>query len=114
MLDVIAYLLKNKGQRVTLKQALGASAYTPASGYTAPVINEHEVIAALLNYKNSERNGTSIQQSDRKAVISAKGLGIVPKIGDKVRFSSTDYAVLDVHHLHEGETIVAYVCQVRV
>jgi hypothetical protein len=74
---------------------------------------DHSVQLAVIDYTSRDRDGTLIQQSDRRVLISAQGLAITPTSGDQVVIGGQAYAIIDVKPLEPGGTVVMYEAQVR-
>jgi len=111
--SAIKFLLADMGQPLQIEQGLTAPTYSPAAGLTEPTIVTYEAIGCVVDYASKDKDGTSILQSDRKALIAAKGLAITPKVSNKIVFEDLKYRIIAVHTIREGSDIVAHVCQVR-
>lgn len=80
---------------------------------TADSTASYAVKVHLANYRDRNRDGTTILARDRRATIAARGLAIAPKIDDRLTVSGVTYTVVDVHQVIYGGAVLAYVCQVR-
>lgn len=66
---------------------------------TTETITDHEVFGALLNYRNQDIDGTKIQQQDKQALVSAKGLSIEPTTNDLVIVKDDAGVVIDSYQI---------------
>lgn len=102
-------LIANFGQSATLtKTANTSTAYNPtrtATGYTC--------IAAVLDFRNSEIDGTLIKQGDKKAYVSTRGLAVSPAVHDTLTIGGEVHAILTVTPLAPAGTVVYWEVQAR-
>ncbi len=103
-------------QPALLRQTV--STFDPATGVATPTHTDTPVTAHLAAYDERLVDGTRILAGDRKTVLAANGLAIVPKVGDT--FIAGDeaatapmFSVVDVQAKTVGLTIVSYELRVR-
>lgn len=109
--DDVAFLLAEHGYDLTLERA-GGGAYDPATGGTTasgPPITA-TVRGVFVEYRLEQINDTTIQVGDRKLLIQAKGIPVVPQIGDTIGGMSV---VGPVRTIQSGDTVAAYTAQTR-
>lgn len=57
--------------------------------------------------------GETFGVRDLETIIAASGLEFTPKLGDKVTFQGTTYAVVGVPPIYSGDSICAYTLRLR-
>jgi hypothetical protein len=67
----------------------------------------------VLDYADSDRDGTLIQYGDKKVLVSVEGLTIEPKLSDKVSIGGSSHNIVAIKPLNPGGTIVMYEIQIR-
>lgn len=106
-------LLIDKGQRVTLRKA-SSGGYNPATGTNTVTYTSYSNIpAAVLNFKNFEIDGTLILRSDKKILLGADSLTVVPAKEDQISIAGVYHAVLEVEQVSPAGTDVIYKLQCR-
>jgi hypothetical protein len=87
---------------------------TPGAGPShdpgEPTETDYTCKAIVDTYKAWERVGTTIQANDRKVLVLATSLDIVPKPGDTVTIRGATYTVVDVG---SDPALATYKLQVR-
>lgn len=108
----VAFLLAEHGYDLTLERAGAGGTYDPATGGVtgAAAPTTETVRGVFVEYQHERINDTSIQVGDRKLLIQAKGIPVVPKIGDTVGGMSI---VGPVRTIQSGNTVIAYTAQTR-
>ena len=106
-------LIVRTGRAATLKKKASGT-YTPGTGLAGDSETTYSVKCKLVEYADKLINGTTIKQSDRKALIAAKGLAVVPDENDLLTDNGITYNILRVQKIEQGSTVIAYACQVRV
>jgi hypothetical protein len=107
-----ASLIARKGRSVTLAK-LGASTYNTATGVASASSTNYTFNALVLAYSNRERDGTLIQAGDRKIVLTGKGAGATPEVGDTVTVGSITFKLVDVQVVVENTDNLIFTCQGR-
>jgi hypothetical protein len=112
--NTVLSLLTEWGRiNITLRR-LTPGAYNPSTGGSAAsTTKDYTVTGALLNYKDYEVNGTSVLAADRRCVIAAKNMTIVPAVTDTVIVDSISYNVVNLQIQEVGGTPLAYSLQIR-
>lgn len=109
--DILA-LLADLGESLTLV-SVTAGAYNTATSSVTETTANYTFTGAVTSYNSREIDGTLIQSGDRKVIVAASGLAVVPKISDKVTGIGDTVRVVNVRTLRESGETVAYVLQVR-
>lgn len=109
----IQALLTHTGKSLTLRKLTQGSYNVATGNVDGSSYADTTVTGHLINYKDSER-GDLIRQGDRKALIAAKGLAVVPTAKDRIRENTIDYEIVSVHKITKKSAVIAYICQVRV
>lgn len=80
-----------------------------------PVTSESEtpVTVAVFDFKNSDVDGTLIQQNDKRVYLSTNGLSAVPETGNKLEVGGVRHEIISVSPLAPGGVDVRYELQVR-
>ena len=88
--------------------------YDPSTGaMTGDSETDYTVNAIIMSYKERDIDGTRIQATDKKCILSASDLAVTPTTGDIVTVGSTKYTVI-VPKTYEVEgSVFGYVLQVR-
>lgn len=102
-------LLTSKGQDVTLRQ-VSTPAYDPTTGTVAPTYTDTVLKAVITNYKQSEIDGTLIQQGDKRAILPST---LTPKTGDLVVISGVSHTVIQVEIISPAGEPVIHKAQIR-
>ncbi len=106
-------LLVQFGRSMTLRQRI-EGVYDPATGGApAPTLVDNTVIGVLLQYSSLYINNTTILSQDRRCIIAAKNMTVVPEVGDRIIADGTTYAVLEVIIKEVSSIPATYVMQVR-
>lgn len=106
-------LLIGKGQRISLRKQT-AGAYNPATGSTGITSSTYTGIpAAVVGYKNAEIDGTLILKGDKKVLLGADSLSVVPEKDDVLSIGGVDHSIKDVEHVAPGGVDVIYKIQAR-
>ena len=100
-------LIAKYGRSLTLKsEALsGASAWSPTVTSTSTT-----VIGVVVDYRQSDIDGTLILSGDKKIIISSS---VVPTAAGRIADGSLEYSIIDVKEIKPGSTAVLYVIQAR-
>jgi len=112
--DCSATLIDDIGKTVTLrKEGNDADNYDPATGVMTNSTTDYSTKAMLLNYRDNQFDGEIIRRGDRKAVLKAKGLAVVPEPQDLIVIGSSEWRIVNVRQIEESDTDVVYICQLR-
>ena len=72
---------------------------------------ETPVHAAIVDYTEQEKAGTSIQVGDRRALVTAEG--VTPDTSTVLRFAGTDYQVASISEIGPAGVAVLFDLRVR-
>lgn len=110
--DVLSALTEY-GRSVTLT-VNNEGDYDPATGtVSGDSETDYTVTGLLLGYKDQDIDGSRILANDRKCILAASGMSVVPTSGDILTASSVDYSVIAVKTYEVNGTDFAYVLQIR-
>lgn len=106
-------LLIQFGRSMTLRQ-LTEGTYDPVTGGAPlPTSADYSVIGVLLEYADLYIDNTTVLSSDRKCIIAAKGMTVVPQVGDRMIADGVTYAVIEVAIKEVSGIPATYVMQIR-
>lgn len=107
----VTRLLATHGYDLTLSRRLDGGSYNTTTGKVSGGTTTTETVRGMfINYMEKEVNGTSITADDRKLILRAQGMTMVPDTGD---FVDGEVRILDVRKIQSGATVIAYICQTR-
>lgn len=119
ILDKADTLLVNFGQTMTLVE-VDQGTYNPdTGGHSGASTTNHSVTGVILEYSaraggNRLADGSLIEETDRKVLISPKGMTVVPQAGrHRLTVGSDTYEIVRVKQLSPAGTNVLYELQVR-
>lgn len=102
-------LIAQFGQTATLtKYTSTGTAYAPSRSATG-----YGVIVVIMDYRNSEIDGTLVKQGDKRIYLSTDGLTVTPATTDTITLESVVHLIIDVRPLSPGGTVVYYEIQAR-
>jgi len=112
--------LTEYGRSVILTQVVEGT-YNAATGlYSGGSTNDLTVKALLLSYRDRDVDGSKIMADDRRCILAASGMTVIPKTGDLITPSgdtddpsSGTYSVIRVKTYEVQGTPFAYVLQIR-
>lgn len=107
-------LLRDLGKTYTLKKA-ATSAYNTSTGQAAVTNTTSTFTGKMVEYRNNDIDGTTIQRGDRRLLVAAASLtgGVVPDTQDSITGDGNEVNIINVQKIEEGGSVVIYVCQVR-
>ena len=108
--DDIAFLLDEHGYDVTVSRESDES-YNPETGEFESTTLTGTIRGVFINYEQDYINNTTILADDRKLLIQAKGIEMVPKMGDVL--DGDVQIVGPVRKIQSGDTVIAYTAQTR-
>lgn len=112
--STVLSLLTTWGRTNITFRRLTPGTYDPATGQSsASTTTDYTVVGALLNYKDYEVNGTSVLAADRRCVLAAKNMTIVPAVTDTAIVDGVSYNVVNIQIQEVGGTALAYSLQIR-
>jgi hypothetical protein len=105
--ELIAYF----GQAATLKRpTVGGSAYNPTQG--APT--SYDVIVAVLNYDDSEIDGSRVLATDKKVLMARGDLAIDPVTTDRLEIGGVEHWIIaPIRTTAPAGIVVLYELQAR-
>ena len=83
--------------------------YNPT--YGPPTL--HPATVAVVDYDQTERDGTLIQTADKRALVAVEGLGVVPTTADTLRIGGQDFVIVRVAPVAPDGVARFYKLQVR-
>ena len=85
---------------------------TPGAGYDPgePAETPHAVTIVAADYKQMERDGTLVQQNDRRYYLAA---GVEPESQDVIADGGERLTIVNAGVIKPGPAVVLYVLQVR-
>lgn len=101
--------IRNFGQTAVLKR------YAPGSGHNpgAAIPTDYPCQIVVLNYSQYHIDGSRVQATDRKVLISTEGLSIEPQAGDRLLIGIHQYSLVTVDPLSPGGVNVLFTAQCR-
>lgn len=84
----------------------------PGDPDPGPPVN-HSVAVLISEYDRRHVDGTQIQAQDRRVLMEAVGIGVVPLPGDKLTVGGTVYNVITAMPLDPGGVAIMYEVQCR-
>lgn len=112
MLNEIYQLLNQLGNDMELVKVTEGS-YSPEFGLSSASNVSYDCVGKLIEYSEKEMFDSRIQVNDRKCLISAKDLAVTPDPTDMVIDGNDTYNIIRIQVIKEGNTAIAFVCQVR-
>lgn len=104
-------LIDRFGYDIVLKRTNDGGSYDPATGtVTAGETTTATVRGVFINYNERDVDGTSVLMDDRKLLLQARGLTMVPETGDTL---DDEVQIISVRTIKAGSTVIAYTCQTR-
>lgn len=102
-------LIAKFGAAATLtRKTVTGEGYDPSISTT-----DHAVTAVAVAYEVGEIDGVRVLASDRKVLVSTKGLEVEPQPGDVLTISGAAHAVVSVKPLAPGGVVVMWEAQAR-
>lgn len=113
----VVSMLNRRGQVATLRKPTYGG-YDPTTGTQSSASNtDYTVKCYFAEYKSSEINNDSILMGDRKVLVSpvqTDGSATpAPDTEDLLIGVGAPAIVKGVQRIYNGDTVVAYICQVR-
>ena len=105
-------LLRTFGQPMTLTRRT-PGAYNPATGTATVTETDFPGVGAIFDIAGQEFGEAMVQQGDRKALLSAKGLGAVPAVGMHLTQNGVEWSVVNMKAIDPAALAVVYELQVR-
>lgn len=84
-------------------------AWNPGAGS----FDDHGCKLVLVDYDEREKDGSTIQVRDQKAIVSAGSLDTTPDQGHMLVVQGADFAIINVSPLAPGGPVILYEMQVR-
>lgn len=103
-------LIARFGQAGTLRRPTSTgAAYNPTPG--AP--EDHAVTIVVLDYKDTEVDGTRIRATDKRVLLARSDLAIAPALSDQLFIGYEPHALIEVQPLSPGGTVLMWELQAR-
>lgn len=104
-------LLSRFGQAATLLKPGVPSGPAHNPGPAVPL--SYACTVVVTDFSASERQGTEIEVTDRKVLVSTGGLPVAPATRDKITIGGKTFNVINVETLNPGGTSLLYTLQAR-
>ena len=113
--DKALAMLTKYGKSVTLR-ALTPGAYDTATSTVTETATDETRKAAFfdfhrINYGQTLRDGSLIQQGDRQCLLDA--IGAAPTLSSRIIDGATDYGIVDIKEINPAGTPILYDMLVR-
>ena len=108
----VEILMAEHGYDLTLTRAASGGTYDAATGKITGATGAvtATVRGVFIEYESQRINNTTILADDRKLLLQARGIPVVPQINDHVG----DVRIVGpVRRIQSGDTVLAYTAQVR-
>lgn len=105
-------LLAEKGQEITITTRT-SGAYSVGSGNATQTTATTTANAAVFDYAAADVDGTRILRGDKRVLLSAEGLTVVPDTTDRVTIGGVVHHIIDVQAVSPAGDVVLYKLQVR-
>jgi len=114
MAMAILNLLIFQGRQDMVFRKIVKGEYDPDTGMGDDIVTEQTCTGMFIEFKDDLIGKGSIQQGDRKALISALTIDQLPTNDDKVILDNEVYNIIRVKKIAQNNNPIAYICQVRV
>ena len=102
-------LIANFGQSATLTQTANTGTdYNPTLTET-----DYTCTLAVIDYKQSDIDGTVILKDDKKAIISTSGLTVTPTKADKLTIGGVVHDIVEIMPLSPAGIVIIWQAQIR-
>lgn len=105
-------LLAGKGAPIRFTRA-AAGAYDPTTGAAAVTLTDYTVTGAVFGFPDQNVNGTNILTGDKRILISAQGLTVVPQTNDFLLIEGVKHSIVNIKTLAPSGVPVLYTAQAR-
>lgn len=105
-------LLIDKGAMLTFTRS-AAGVYDPATGTAAVTLTDFTVTGAVFDYPDAAVNGTDILTGDKRVLVSAQNLTVVPTTGDYITIAGAKHSIIRIKRLAPAGVAVLYTLQAR-
>lgn len=107
----VARLLATHGYDLTLNRVKVGGTYNTTTGaVTGGSTLTATIRGVFIDYNEQDVDGTNVLADDRKLLVQADGLTLVPEVGD---FVDDEVRIERVRRIQSGATVIAYICQTR-
>jgi hypothetical protein len=107
----VTRLLATHGYDLTLKRVKVGGTYDTTTGtVTGGATSTATIRGVFIDYNEQDIDGTNVLADDRKLLVQADGLTLVPEVGD---FVDDEVRIERVRKIQSGATVIAYICQTR-
>lgn len=90
-----------------------AGVYNPATGAAAVVDVDTPCTGATFDFPALLIDGTRVQAGDKKLLLSAEGLAVVPDTADQMIIGGEVFGIKAVQTIGPDGTVVVYRLQIR-
>lgn len=74
---------------------------------------KHPCQVVVTEYSDRDKDGTLIQYTDKKALISPEGLDIEPSNGHMLQIANDKYQIMNVNPIKPATLVIMYEAQIR-
>ena len=106
-------LLQANGTTYTLRRTTRTAVSGKPWDVASTTDSDITVYGMLDDYTERERDGVAVQATDRRYIIAAKDMTVVPTPGDKLLDGTLSMEVVSVRTVRAAATDVLYYLQVR-
>lgn len=106
-------LITKYGAAMTLRRTSGGTYNPNAGSISGATTTDYPCRGVIQEYRAGEIDGMSVLFGDKKILVSASGLAIVPESEDLLIIGSNTYSVINNSPLSPGGVDVIYTVQVR-
>lgn len=104
--------INDKGRTVTLRKP-SAGTYVPGTDTYTAASADYSAKAVITSVNSGEIDGTIILAGDKRVLLAASALAVVPAINDIVLDGTEQLRVINVEAVKPGDTAILYKLQVR-
>lgn len=104
-------LIAERGKPMTLRR-LEPATYSAATGTVTATQTDHAIAAVVEDYGGHQIQGL-VRQGDRRVLLAADGLAIVPRPGDQIVLDGEVFTAVRVEGTFSGALPALYALQIR-
>ena len=90
-----------------------AAAYNPTTGTAAVTLTNFTIIGTVIDFPDINMPGSDILQGDKRVLISAVNLTVVPQPSDYLTIDGAMHSVINIKRLAPAGLPVLYTAHVR-
>ena len=105
-------LLTGSGAPLVFTRSV-AAAYDPTTGTAAVTLTTYTVTGTVIDYPDINAPGSDILRGDKRILISAVNLAVVPQPSDYLTIDGAQHSVINIKRLAPAGLPVLYTAHVR-